>query len=95
MNAKITRFEAKRDTEAIEWAKELRETENWFQSQRFRQITRLHTAYEVVALRGTAREEHYCHAVGYQDVRSPPAVIQSEKTGNHLWSRPRSGSGCN
>src|ERR1051325_1755852 len=58
MNAKITRFEAKRDTEAIEWAKELRETEHWFQSQRFREITRLHNAYEVVALRGTAREEH-------------------------------------
>ena len=58
MNAKVTRLDSKRDIEAIEWAKELRETESWFQSQRFRQITRLHTAYEVVALRGNAREDH-------------------------------------
>src|SRR5215469_5894870 len=58
MSAKVTRLDSKRDIEAIEWAKELRETESWFQSQRFRQITRLHTAYEVVALRGNAREDH-------------------------------------
>ena len=58
MNAKVTRLDSKRDIEAIEWAKELRETESWFQSQRFRQITRLHTAYEVVALRGNAREDY-------------------------------------
>ena len=58
MDAKVTRLESRRDTEAIEWAKELRETENWFQTPRFRQITRLHTPYEVVALRGAAREDH-------------------------------------
>jgi isocitrate lyase len=58
MNAKVTQLDSRRDTEAIEWAKELRETESWFQSQRFRQITRLHTAYEVVALRGSAREDY-------------------------------------
>ncbi|HTN70883.1 MAG TPA: isocitrate lyase [Methylomirabilota bacterium] len=58
MGAKVTRLDSRRDTEAIEWAKELRETESWFQSQRFRQITRLHTAYEVVALRGNAREDY-------------------------------------
>jgi isocitrate lyase len=58
MSAKVTRLDSRRDTEAIEWAKELRETESWFQSQRFRQITRLHTAYEVVALRGSAREDY-------------------------------------
>ena len=58
MSANVTRLESRRDTEAIEWTKDLHETENWFQSQRFRQITRLHTAYEVVALRGAAREDH-------------------------------------
>ena len=58
MNAKVTRLDSRRDTEAIEWAKELRETEAWFQSARFRQITRLHTPYEVVALRGNAREDY-------------------------------------
>jgi isocitrate lyase len=58
MNTKVTRLDSRRDTEAIEWAKELRETEAWFQSTRFRQITRLHTPYEVVALRGNAREDY-------------------------------------
>ena len=58
MNTKVTRLDSRRDTEAIEWAKELRETEVWFQTARFRQITRLHTPYEVVALRGNAREDH-------------------------------------
>ena len=58
MNTKITRLDSRRDNEAIEWAAELRETEAWFQSQRFQEITRLHTAYEVVALRGNAREDH-------------------------------------
>ena len=46
-------LDTRRDAEAVEWAKELRETETWFQSPRFRQITRLHTPYEVVALRGS------------------------------------------
>ncbi len=58
MNTKITRLDSRRDNEAIEWAAELRETEAWFQSQRFQEITRLHTAYEVVALRGNGREDH-------------------------------------
>src|ERR671911_2258582 len=55
---KVTRVDTRRDTEAIEWVKELRDTEAWFQSQRFQQIIRLHTAYEVVALRGSAREDY-------------------------------------
>jgi isocitrate lyase len=58
MNTRVARLDSRRDVEAIEWAHELRETEGWFQSQRFRDITRLHTAYEVVALRGNAREDH-------------------------------------
>jgi isocitrate lyase len=58
MNAKVLRFDSRRDTEAIGWAKELRETEAWFQSARFRQITRLHTPYEVVALRGNGQEDY-------------------------------------
>lgn len=58
MNTKIIRLDSRRDTEAIEWAKELRETEAWFQSARFRQITRLHTPYEVVALRGNGQEDY-------------------------------------
>lgn len=57
MNDKVARLDFRRDTEAIEWAKELRETEAWFQSQRFRHITRLHTPYEVVALRGNLQED--------------------------------------
>jgi isocitrate lyase len=55
---KVTRVGTRRDTEAIGWVKELSDTESWFQSQRFRQITRLHTAYEVVALRGSAHEDY-------------------------------------
>jgi isocitrate lyase len=58
MNTRITRLDSRRDTEAIGWSRELRETEAWFQSARFRQITRLHTPYEVIALRGNAREDH-------------------------------------
>lgn len=57
MTQAISRLDSRRDTEAIEWAKELRETEAWFQSPRFRDITRLHTAYEVVALRGNLQED--------------------------------------
>lgn len=55
---KVTRLDSRRDVDAIEWAKELRETEAWFQSERFSQITRLHTAYEVVALRGSLQEDY-------------------------------------
>jgi len=58
MNNKIIALDTRRDLEAVEWAKDLHETEAWFQSQRFRQITRLHTPYEVVALRGSLHEEH-------------------------------------
>jgi isocitrate lyase len=57
MNRKVTRLD-RPDREAVEWTKELRETETWFQSPRFRGITRLHTPYEVVALRGSAREDY-------------------------------------
>jgi isocitrate lyase len=53
-----TRPDTWRDTEAIQWVKELRDTETWFQSERFRQIIRLHTPYEVVALRGSHREDY-------------------------------------
>ena len=58
MNTKVARLDSRRDTEAIEWADELRKTEAWFQSRRFEEITRLHTAFEVVALRGNSREDH-------------------------------------
>jgi isocitrate lyase len=58
MNIKVAPLDFRRDTEAIEWADELRKTEAWFQSQRFEEITRLHTAFEVVALRGSSREDH-------------------------------------
>ena len=58
MNTKIARLDSRRDTEAIDWADELRKTEAWFQSPRFQEITRLHTAFEVVALRGNTREDH-------------------------------------
>ncbi len=58
MTTKVIQLDSRRDTEAIEWAKELRETEVWFQSARFRQITRLHTPYEVVALRGNGQEDY-------------------------------------
>ena len=58
MNTKVTRLDSRRDTEAIDWADELRKTEAWFQSPRFGEITRLHTAFEVVALRGNTHEDH-------------------------------------
>ncbi len=58
MNSKVARLDSRRDVEAIEWAKELRATETWFQSQRFRHITRLHTAFEAVALRGSLQEDY-------------------------------------
>jgi isocitrate lyase len=58
MKTNVVRLDSRRDGEAVEWAKELRETEAWFQSARFRQITRLHTPYEAVALRGSAREDY-------------------------------------
>jgi len=54
----VARLDSRRDIEVIEWAKELRETEAWFHSDRFRQITRLHTPYEVVALRGSLQEDY-------------------------------------
>ena len=55
---KVTRRDSRRDAEAIELAQELRETEAWFHSERFRHITRLHTPYEVVALRGSLAEDY-------------------------------------
>jgi isocitrate lyase len=55
---KVTRLDFRRDIDAIEWARELRQTEAWFQSERFSQITRLHTPYEVVALRGSLQEDY-------------------------------------
>jgi isocitrate lyase len=58
MNAKVKRLESRRDTEVIGWAQELLETERWFQTERFRHLRRFHTAYEVIALRGSAREDH-------------------------------------
>jgi len=58
MPAKITRLDARRDPEALEWAKELRETEAWFHSERFGHITRLHTPFEVVSLRGSLQEDY-------------------------------------
>ena len=58
MNATVARSRIQRDTEAIAWAQEVRETETWFRSQRFRHITRLHTPYEVVALRGSFQEDY-------------------------------------
>jgi isocitrate lyase len=58
MNQKVTRLESRRDSEAIEWAKELRHTEAWFQNPRFRHITRLHTPFEVVALRGNLQDDY-------------------------------------
>ncbi len=58
MPNKIIRLDSRRDVEAIAWAKELRETETWFHSPRFRQLTRLHTPAEVVSLRGNLLEEH-------------------------------------
>jgi isocitrate lyase len=58
MADKIIRLDSRRDTEAIAWAKELRETDAWFHSPRFRQITRLHTSSEVVSLRGSLQADH-------------------------------------
>ncbi|HZA56617.1 MAG TPA: hypothetical protein VE616_20400, partial [Candidatus Udaeobacter sp.] len=58
MAAKIGRLDARRDNEAMEWAKELHETEAWFQSERFTGITRLHTPFEVVSLRGSVQEDY-------------------------------------
>ncbi|MEK7230315.1 MAG: isocitrate lyase, partial [Candidatus Binatota bacterium] len=58
MNVKAARSELRRDTEAIAWVEELREIEKWFRSERFRHITRLHTPYDVAALRGSIQEDH-------------------------------------
>jgi len=58
MADKIIRLDSRRDVEAIAWAKELRETDGWFHSARFGQITRLHTAAEVVSLRGNLQADH-------------------------------------
>ena len=58
MNNKIIRIDSRRDSEALTWAKELRETETWFHTPRFRQIIRLHTAAEVVSLRGELQSDH-------------------------------------
>ncbi|MBI2088221.1 MAG: isocitrate lyase/phosphoenolpyruvate mutase family protein [Deltaproteobacteria bacterium] len=58
MNVRATRLESRQDREAVAWATELRQTEKWFRSPRFRQLTRLHTPYDVVALRGNAQEDH-------------------------------------
>ena len=58
MGDKIIRLDSRRDLEAIAWAKELRETETWFHSPRFRQITRLHTPSEVVSLRPNLLADH-------------------------------------
>ena len=57
---KVTRLDSRRDAEAIELAQELSETEAWFHSKRFRHITRLHTPYEVVALRGGLIDRALC-----------------------------------
>jgi isocitrate lyase len=54
----ILRLDSRRDIEAIAWAKELRVTEAWFHTPRFRHITRLHTASEVVSLRGNLQEDY-------------------------------------
>ncbi|HZA54810.1 MAG TPA: isocitrate lyase, partial [Candidatus Udaeobacter sp.] len=58
MSAKISRLDARRDNEAMAWATELHETEAWFQSKRFSHITRLHTPFEVVSLRGSLQEDY-------------------------------------
>ena len=54
----VMRLDSRRDAEAIQWAKEMRETEAWFHSERFRHITRLHTPYEAVTLRGSLAEDY-------------------------------------
>lgn len=58
MDAKIARLDSRRDIEAVGWAKDLRETEIWFQNPRFRDITRLHNPFEVVALRGNLQDDY-------------------------------------
>ena len=58
INGKAMGLELDRDAEVIGWVQELRKTEQWFETERFRHITRLHTPYEVVSLRGSAQEEH-------------------------------------
>ena len=73
MPAKITRLDARRDPEAVEWAKELRETETWFHSERFGHITRLHTPFEVVSLRGTLQEgDGRMHFLSCEKGGAPP-----------------------
>jgi isocitrate lyase len=46
------------DSEAVAWSRELRETEAWMQGERFRHVTRFHTPYEVVSLRGNVQEDY-------------------------------------
>jgi hypothetical protein len=58
VNSKVARLDSKHDVEVIGWAKELRVTEAWFQSGRFRDITRLHTPFEVVALRANLQDDY-------------------------------------
>ena len=58
MTTTSIRSKLTRDPEATAWAGELRQTETWFASERFRQITRLHTPFEVVALRANTREDY-------------------------------------
>lgn len=58
MTPRAARPDLRPDIEAPVWVQELRETERWFRSERFRHITRLHTPYDVVSLRGSLHEEH-------------------------------------
>ena len=58
MKVTAARSQPGRDAEVLAWARELREMEKWFRSERFRHITRLHTPYDVVALRGRTQEHH-------------------------------------
>jgi isocitrate lyase len=57
MRTKHTRTKPKQDRETKAWGDELRKIEKWFASSRFRYITRLHTAYDVVSLRGNIEED--------------------------------------
>ncbi len=57
MRTKRTRTKLKQDRETKAWADELHEIEKWFASPRFRYITRLHTAYDVVSLHGNIEED--------------------------------------
>ena len=94
MPAKITRLDARRDPEAVEWAKELRETETWFHSERFGHITRLHTPSK------SCRSAAACRRI----TRSPEnrrarctticSGFSSKKTGDHLWPLLVDGSGA-